>query len=68
MRWLIPMLLLPVSLALGACEVGRMEIPMAPMTLGPSDTTHAPCSRVNAKAGTAAQGACRERAAPLVQQ
>jgi hypothetical protein len=60
MKWLVP-LLLPILLALGACEVGRMQMPMAPMTLGPSDAQHDSCARLD---GEAAQTACRERAAP----
>jgi hypothetical protein len=52
MKWL---LLLPIPLALGACEVGHIKMPMAPMTLGPADA-QAPCDDANA---TAASGACR---------
>lgn len=54
-KWL---LLLPVPLALAACEVGHIKMPMAPMTLGPSETSSAACAAAGNTAGTA----CRAQA------
>jgi hypothetical protein len=56
MKWL---LLLPIPLALAACEVGHIKMPMAPMTLGPADGQQASCGEANATAA----GACETRAA-----
>ncbi len=55
-KWL---LLLPVPLALAACEVGQIKMPMAPMTLGPSETTHAACAGADE---ATANAACRTQA------
>jgi hypothetical protein len=56
MKWL---LLLPIPLALAACEVGHIKMPMAPMTLAPADAQQASCVDTSA---TAAGGACQTRA------
>lgn len=56
MKWL---LLLPIPLALAACEVGHIKMPMAPMTLAPADGQQASCGEANATAA----GACETRAA-----
>ena len=58
MKWL---LLLPIPLALAACEVGHIKMPMAPMTLGPADAPGISCAGANE---TAAGGACRKLARP----
>ena len=52
-KWL---LMLPVPLALAACEVGHVKLPMAPMTLGPADAPRTSCAGANENA---AGDACR---------
>jgi hypothetical protein len=58
MKWL---LLLPIPLALAACEVGHIKLPMAPMTLGPADAPRTSCAGANE---TAAGDACGRLARP----
>ncbi len=57
MKWL---LLLPIPLALAACEVGHINLPMAPMTLGPADAPRTSCAGAN----ETATGACGRLARP----
>ena len=57
MKWLGMkcLLLPPLALGLAACEVGHVKMPMAPMTLAPSEATDASCT-------DATTAACRPRA------
>jgi hypothetical protein len=53
MKWL---LLLSIPLALAACAVGHINLPMGPMTLGPADAPRKSCAGANENAAT---DACR---------
>ena len=59
MKWL---LLLPIPLALAACEVGHIKLPMAPMTLGPADVPRTSCGSNETAAGDTCEKLARPQA------
>ena len=61
MKWLL-LLPIPLALALAACEVGHIKLPMAPMTLGPADAAPTACVANQTAAGDTCERLARPQA------